>query len=100
MGIKYTNSRLLTLLMLHTNFGKDWVSSSRRCKRNTALHDDGRQAIAMGHLSEPRLIYTPMIKIEMFTVGYNYCICYMKSHHWNQLFESFGVSMERRLEKH
>ena len=51
--MKLTISCLLTLQMLHTKFGKDWPSSSWEEDVNArhTTDDDGRQPIAIGHLS-------------------------------------------------
>ena len=52
--MKFTISGLLPLIMLHTKFGKDWPSSfwgeDVNVRRTT--DDDGRQPIAIGHLSD------------------------------------------------
>ena len=51
--MKFTISCLLTLQMLHTKFGLDSPSSSWEEDVNTwqTTDDDGRQPIAIGHLS-------------------------------------------------
>ena len=63
---------ILTLQMLHTKFGLDWLRSSSEedvnARRTTV--DDGRQPIAIGHLS-----YSGDLKISsMFTQHCFTCI--------------------------
>ena len=48
--MKFTISCLLTLQILHTNFGKDWPVVLEK-KMLTHEGDSGRQPIAIGHLS-------------------------------------------------
>ena len=52
--MKFTISCLLTLQMLHTKFGKDWPSSfwGEDVNAQPTTDDDGRQPIAIGHLSD------------------------------------------------
>ena len=51
--MKLTISCLLTLQLLHTKFGSYWPSSSSEEDVNArrTTDDDGRQPIAIGHLS-------------------------------------------------
>ena len=52
--IEYTISYFLTLQMLHTKFGQGWPSSfwEENVNWQRTKHDDGRQPIAIGHLSD------------------------------------------------
>ena len=72
-------SGLHLLLMPHTKFGKDWLSSfwgedvNARC----TLHDDGRQPIAIGHLSNScdLKILHKIITFQLYVFHFLSCPC-------------------------
>ena len=72
--MKFTISGLLPLMMLHTKFGKDWPSSFWEEDVNAwrTTDDDGRQPIAIGHLSHSGdLITLYMDRLNLIDFAFN-----------------------------
>ena len=75
--------------MLYFTFGKDWhISSCLTDYRRRATDDDGRQLIAIGHMS-----ISVYLKYEM--VDYSeFCIGYSNAHYSYKILISVGKSFK------